>query len=406
MSKLRPNHTLIALAAAALVAACGGGDAPRSTAQTFADALGSTTAPAPSDRLRALGSGGGTTAAAAGPITNAQLFQGAEAIFPALFPTSPAPVTIDNLAHEGRVYQVKAYANGNYLGIASDGTLWGLGAYTGNVLTSFGTVQSYADLVCSRINCGGTGGTGGTGGSGSLNDCTLPASQVLVAGSRIDAVYVYNGMITGEQTVQSVVDGPGTFRGQSATQTTSTTTGSNTVSQGGFNITTTITTRTRSYSQAAANGLTRTLGALIEATTTTQLPSLPGLPPLPGTSTTVTSETYYTPPSENTEFTLSLGQSLTKNENITTTVTGGPGSGSPLSSTGSTTYTFEARESVTVPAGTFNSCRYRIASPADNSTQLSWFIVGKGVMAKSQQTSTAGTQTIELKSGTLNGQRL
>lgn len=63
----------------------------------------------------------------------------------------------------------------------------------------------------------------------------------------------------------------------------------------------------------------------------------------------------------------------------------------------------KAKESVTVPAGTFNTCRYRVSDADGSSPSTMWLIVGKGIMAKSLTQTTQGAQTIQLKSGTYNG---
>ena len=130
------------------------------------------------------GSGGGSTRAALITITPDQFFLAAERIYPQLFPRpancdaravdangrdlvgaaknsflktctnrSNEPQEFLDLPYEGKVFRVRRYANGEYLGVASDGRAYGLGAYTGNSLTDFGTIQSYADLVCSRVTC-------------------------------------------------------------------------------------------------------------------------------------------------------------------------------------------------------------------------------------------------------------
>lgn len=372
------TRTALALAAAALLAACGGGEAPRSAAQTFSDALASTPAPARSDRLRALAGGGGSTAAAAGPISNVQLFQGAEAIFPALFPTSPAPTTINNLPYDGKVFQVKAYANGNYLGIANDGTLWGLGPYTNGALTSFGAVQSYADQVCGAINCGGSSG------GGSLNGCTMPASEALRVGNRYDATYVNNVFSpvasSGEYSVSGVVEASTTFEGQSAFRVNSRITGT----QGG----TTIDATNLSFEQIAENELTRSLGGETQAAVS-------------GFNLTI--RTVFAPPTLNTEFTLQPGASLSKSVTATTTYIGAPLP--PSSGTSTTSYTYEARESISVLGRSYDTCRYKQQSEDSSFIQYVWYIVGRGLPAREESRNAGGTvvERSDLKSATING---
>ncbi len=387
------RHAL-SLAVVALVAACGGDESPRSAGQAFADALSPNIAS--SDRLRALaaGTGGGTTAGAASvAITDAQLFQGAEALFPDLFPSPQTAESITNLAYDNKIFQVKLYRSGNYLGVGNDGNVYGLGPYTNGVLVKFDAKQAYADLVCSKINCGTSTG----GGGGSLNECAGPSLSTLATGFKTRSVFLYSGLISGEQTVETELKGSTTFEGQTATETLATTKGSNTIQ--GFTVP--ITTTSKVYTQAGSNGLTKTIGALVDAVTggfnvggfTTP-------------DTTISSKVVYNPPIENTEFTLQLGQSLTKTEATSTTIVssslGVPAPGTVTTGTDTTTWTFEAKESITVPAGTYSTCRYS-ATSAGNTLGKTWFIVGKGMLAKSETVTTEGTQKIELKSGTFGG---
>lgn len=401
-----------AAAVLALLGACGGAEAPTDTAgQATTQAAAQAFADAPrAERVRTLAAPGAGAAdsrrqALAATITNEQLFTWAQQTYPALFGTA-APQTLA-ITYQGKAFDVRFYAAmGAYLGVAN-GEVFGLGSFTGGALQSFGAVASYADMVCAKLGCGGTGGTpgggtpgGGTpgGGTGALNDCTDPNG--LTAGNRVSVVYTYSGIITGEQTVDTVVNGSASFEGQSATQTTSTTKGSNTIQ--GFTVP--LTTVVKAYLQPADNGLTRTLGSVVDATTGGI--SIGGFT---SPDTTISTKAVFEPAELNTEFTLAVGQSVTKTTTVRSTVLsssmGVPAPGTVTTAGSSVTHTFEARESVTVPAGTYNTCRYRVAGSSGDIT-TSWFIVGRGIMAKSEARTSAGTQTIQLKSGTLNGARL
>ena len=383
---LRP--VAAALALSTLLVACGGqSETPTS------EALAPVAAPL-SLQMHALAAGRPRALAVA--ITNEQLFAWAQRTYPALFGTA-APQTL-TIEHAGKTFDVRFFAaTGNYLGVAN-GEAFGLGPFTGNALQSFGAMQQYAELVCANGACGegpGGGGTGGTGGS--LNDCAGPAWASLPTGYRTRVIYAYRGIITGDQTIEAVIDGNATFEGQTARQITAKTNGSNTA-QG---ITVPITTVLKSYQVAAANGLVDTLGSLIDSTT--------GGITIGGFTTpdtTLSTKVVFDPPEPNSEFTLALGGSLTKTTTSRSTTLassiGVPAVGTTITSTGSVTHTYEARESVTVPAGTYSTCRYR-ASRSNGDATVNWFIVGKGLMVKSEVRTSAGTQVIELKSGTLNG---
>lgn len=391
MSKQHTSRTVLALAALAVLAACGGSEAPRSSAQTFTDALASTATPAHSDRLRALavGVGGGSTSAAAGPITNAQLFQGAEVIFPDLFPTLTPPTTINDLPYQGRVFQVKAYNNGNFLGISSDGVVWGLGPYTGGNLVQFGAVQGFADLVCSRINCGGTGGTGG--GGGALNGCTEGASVALRAGNRYTANYLSSVLVaptsTGEYQIEGEVEGNASFEGQSTVRVRNKVRGS----QFGFAVDSDV----LAYMQAGENDLIKSIGTEATATVGGFL---------------ATTKSVFNPASVNTEFTLAVGGTLTKTDTMTSTVTAAsiPFPLPPTTASTTSTYTYEARETISVLGRSWDTCRYRQTTQGSPGVTYSWFIFGRGFAAKVEHRNDAGTPEYrgELRSATINGAAL
>jgi hypothetical protein len=384
MSKPTHSRTALALATLALVAACGGESSAPMSAQEFAAAV-RPDAPR-SDRLRALAAGSGSTAAAAATITNEQLFQWARLTYPELFPGTPSTLTVP---YEGKVFDVRAFPNGNYLGV-SNGVAYGLGSFTGGNLQDFGSVQTYADMVCSKVSCTPTGGGGG--GTGSLNGCTQGFSEAMRTGNTYRVVYISSVLVapssTGEYTIDGVVNGPSSFEGTSATKVTTTTRGS----QFGVPVDATI----LSYHVSTGNDLTRTLGT--EATATIQ-----GFP-------ASIKAVFAAPASVNDEFTLATGTSLTKSETMTSTtsVQGLPFPIPPSTVTSSTTYTYEGRDTVSVQGRTWDTCRYRSTTADSPGYTLSWFIYGKGLAAKIEDYTAGGTVQYrgELKSATMNGASL
>jgi len=68
----------------------------------------------------------------------------AEWKYPGLFTKGAASYSLSYL---GAGYTVRSYATGNNLGITADGTIWGLGPLTNQVLTSFGNVADFAAQV-------------------------------------------------------------------------------------------------------------------------------------------------------------------------------------------------------------------------------------------------------------------
>ncbi len=97
-------------------------------------------------------------------------------------------------------------------------------------------------------------------------------------------------------------------------------------------------------------------------------------------------------------FDLTAGQSYTQNytTRVSTTVNGFTTEVS--NATGSTT-TFLGVEAVTVPAGTYQACKFRVETSGDNSILEEWFGVGNGMLLK----STGDGDTNELVSARING---
>jgi hypothetical protein len=119
--------------------------------------------------------------------------------------------------------------------------------------------------------------------------------------------------------------------------------------------------------------------------------------PLPGT--TSETKTVNSPGVDNREFTLALGQSVTQTTSTTSTILAGAGQGTVTTAQVSTTHTFEARETIMVLNRSFETCRYRVTSADSPGATTIWFIVGKGIPAR----SVTDGQTLSLKSGTYNG---
>lgn len=131
------------LASAALLSAlagCGGSEGDGASAPAAAvrasHALGAVGQAAPA-------------AAATPSITPGQLFDWAQIQFPTLFPAGPADqaLTAGGVAYTLRYYPGTA----NYLGVGdADGVVYGLGAFSGNVIASFGTLADYTCDVTGR----------------------------------------------------------------------------------------------------------------------------------------------------------------------------------------------------------------------------------------------------------------
>lgn len=325
-----------------------------------------------------------------------QLFDWAEYTYPALFPKGPPNADV---VRDGVDYVERAYTNGNALRMtrgSADPTVYGFGPFTDDVLVSFGKWSDFAALVHADACNVYPGSCGGQTPTGTLNECTDPDVATLPTGFTSRLVYVYSGALTGEltgeQTIETVIDGPSQFEGQNglenAIKITSVTSGTNIFD--GEAVATS--TKVESFEQLGSNGVTKTLGALVETTMSVDGISIPML----------SSKTVYTPPRENLEFHIALGETGTIVSTSTTTTIVPPGS--PIGSTVTDTFTFEEKVEVTVPAGKFETCQYRTNGENANSYTTAWHIVGKGIAAKIVATENGVTTlTQQLKSGSYNG---
>ena len=323
--------------------------------------------------------------ASVAPITNDQLFQWAQLQFPELF-GSAAPNVIANLPYNGQLFDVREYPGGAYLGI-SQGRVFGLGRFTNGQLVDFGTVQSFAAQVCSRISCTVNQNPIGIG---SLNGCTMPAGEALRAGNRYTFTYKNDVfppfapvVSSGEFTAESVVDGSTSFEGQSAIKITSRARG--TQMGESFDVT------SASFEQIAENGLTRSLGSeVVEAFVT-------GIP--------LTLRTVNTPPVLNNEFTLQPGQSINQTTTSTSTFINAPFSQPPFTGSNTVQITYEGRETINVLGRNYDTCRYKTTTASDDEVNYEWYIVGNGFAARAESRTAAGAvlTRIELRRATING---
>jgi hypothetical protein len=102
----------------------------------------------------------------------------------------------------------------------------------------------------------------------------------------------------------------------------------------------------------------------------------------------------FTPPFRDKRYTLVPGEMLTQTSTAVTTTNFPP---APLTTTTNTTtqiVRYLGQENVTVPAGTFATCKFEF----ENLT--TWEAKGKGIQVKS---ITSNQETTVLTSGTING---
>jgi cytochrome c peroxidase len=140
-SSLRIATVLAVSACLAYLSGCGGGDP--NGADAFVRKVASTS-PAASRKTaldyRSNLEGSPVTAT----VSVAELMNWAESRFPTLFPKGAPQFTID---YQGAQYTVRAYPGPAYLGVRDDGTVWGLGPFTTNVLVRYESVPYWQASV-------------------------------------------------------------------------------------------------------------------------------------------------------------------------------------------------------------------------------------------------------------------
>jgi hypothetical protein len=102
------------------------------------------------------------------------------------------------------------------------------------------------------------------------------------------------------------------------------------------------------------------------------------------------SKSVYTPPLVQS-LDMAPGETRTLSYTIVTTSTVNGVAQTPLTASGMTTATFVGFEQVTIPAGTFEACRFdQKHQGLDGPTSSYWFLVGHGVELKSSTPASAG----------------
>jgi hypothetical protein len=235
-----------------------------------------------------------------------------------------------------------------------------------------GSVNSNSAAL--TVNISGGGGGGGGGGN-VLTTCASPFA--LPTGTFVETVSTLATSPTPLTTTSRVV-GPANFQGNTAIQID--------VASGGllpltgslfgtFNIPT---------GTATAFGGTSRYGT-------------------PGDATVQDNLNVATPPALDARYALAPGQTLTQSSTYvnTTVVTTNGVAGPPTTKTDTTTFTvtFVGMEVLTVPAGTFNTCKYIETRAGSTSPTTKWELVGYGGSVK----SVTGTSTTTLTSIKVNG---
>jgi len=370
------NKHLIALAALALLAGCGGGDpsAPNITPEAATTAL----------RAKALE----VRAAAVSTAEAArQLMDFAEgSIYASYFPGHPATQSLPPFLY--RYYP----STGIYLGVAAgndanypDG-VYVMGGEFGPNPKRVGAVTDYVTLVDP------------SGGPTGPNNGCFDLALMDTSGTRLIVDMQFTGEMTGTQHLDSTVGNVTGYEGNSLAREMSLRTTGTGTSQGetvNFDL------DLRSYQRRSGDAQVTEYGTVL-VTGMVQA----------GLTGSMTTKLVWNPPVVNKQYALASGQSysLSRTGKSTATMVF---AGQTLSNTDTNlsyteTVKYVGRESTTVPAGTYNTCKFETRTSTSGSVSTSWVIVGKGIPVKSTDTNASGviTQTGQATSITLNGQRL
>lgn len=210
--------------------------------------------------------------------------------------------------------------------------------------------------------------------------------------------YEHTGRITGNTTVASVVNAPATFEGQASIEHSHHTTGTNTrVATGEVSV---IDLTVKGYGIRTGTAEVTQHGVV----TTSIMELSPGVP------VSMEVKVVWSPAWVDTQYALNAGDTVIKTLQAATTTTIGstpPGVFGPIVTTVTPNIKFHGVESVTVPAGTYSTCKFeQFDSSSPSTNTFTWLIVGKGILVKSMDTTSEGVQTISATAVTLNGQGL
>lgn len=352
---------LAAVALATVLAACGGGTdsvrAPSVSPQAVASAMRA--------GQRLLSAPGASAVDTANRLMNA-----AEAAYPQFFPSHQETQSFAPFLF--RYYP----ETGIYLGlVVTRSSFYTLnGVYAAGA--PFGSLDNptHIGMVTDFI----TPTIGAT--AGECFDLALFDTQ----GTRMVVAYTYSGEASGTETVDMTVGGMTTFEGYQARETTTVVSGT----YGGVSSTST----GKSYGARTGDAEVTQYGYTNELSYTSG-----------GVTFESSMRTVLTPPYVDTMYSLAAGASATTTQRGATTTTN-RSTGSPDQTTtnqfaSSLTTTYVGQESVTVPAGTFNACKFETTYDGSPEVNTSWFVVGKGIHVK----ATFPGMAIEATSITLNG---
>lgn len=340
----------------ASLAACGGGNEVATTHERSPGAA----MPAPPLPPRAL---------SASQLAD-NLMDFAEASFPQFFPSHPATQAL-------APFQLRYYPEtGIYLGVVVSG---GTGFQLDGIYVlggAFGSSPVYVGQVSSFIDDGKGGGTADNG--------CFDLEQADKQGTNSSVAYRYSGFFSGSESVQTTVGALVEFEGHSARETVVTTIG-------GFNA---------GHSSVAFSSTGRFYAARTSATDVTHFGSeVDSVSDSIGVKVTSTVRSVASPPWVNRQASLAIGGSFTMTESQAVTTKIADSAATTASRSSTFTIRYLDRETLVVPAGTFNTCKFESTKAETGLVTLSWVVVGTGLVVKTE----TPTQTREATSVVFNG---
>lgn len=364
---------LAAVASLGTLTGCGGGaDSP--TAQTPAAAAAAMRQKAQAVR-----------ASTVSPDEAArQLMDFAETTFPQYFPEHQGTLTFGP-------FRYRAYSSGVLLGVvvSSDPAYTLNGVYV--MGGAFGSSPLYVGLLTQFITPVEPDPGPGPGANNGCYDLSLLETQ----GTKAQVNYRHTGATTGTSSTESTVGGLVTYMGNQAREIE-------------YKVTTAlITGGVASNAELTGKHYERRTG---DAEVTQYGSVMAGTFAFQGATGTTTTQIVFDPPWVEKSAGLALGGTYTHTESGTSTVTTTfpglpsiPGTVSQFSDTH--TVRFAAREQVTVPAGTYSTCRFEhLEGSTVSSTE--WVIDGKGIPVKVVDGPTGQITTQEATEVKINGSRI
>lgn len=257
-----------------------------------------------------------------------------------------------------------------------------------------------ATVIATLASCGGGGSSANPTNAGAPSPAPgaapVPATGATasscfeairpVVGNRGIVELEFQGPMTGTQRIESVwVSENATFEGNTGLyQGDGTTTGSTVVA--GQTIPINFTSKL--YSKVTSNGTIAFYGGVTKYADTT---------PTAGPKRIDTFKIVPNPPVIELRANMTEGTSQTYTRNSLTTITLADGTVTPPTSlTSIETEKYIGKETVTVPAGTFNACKFE--STKDGSSGISSFWIYRNIVIKTLAPTTTDTQIMQLKS--------